>query len=77
VTASVIDPDLDTSSSFVESLVARLHVEYGGDPGTIRAQVSDLLARFAGARVQAFVPILVEKQLRDIYRRGSGRRPSS
>jgi hypothetical protein len=55
--------------SFVESLVARLHAEYGGDPQVIRRHVAAVLDRFAGARITAFVPILVEKQVRQRYRR--------
>jgi len=62
------------AASFVEPLVARLHSEYGGDARTIRTQVADVLAGFAGARVQAFVPILVEKRVREMWRR-SGVRP--
>jgi hypothetical protein len=59
--------------SFVESLVARLHAEYGVDPEVIRGRATDVLATFAGARVRAFVPILVEKRLRELYRgRGDG-----
>jgi hypothetical protein len=58
--------------SFVDRLVQRLHLEYGDDPGAIRALVDDVLATFAGARVQAFVPILVEKQVRQFYRRRNG-----
>jgi hypothetical protein len=66
------DRALDAASTaddhFVESLVGRLHTEYGGDPQAIRRQVTAALARFAGARVRAFVPILVEKQMRELYR---------
>ena len=58
----------------VESLVALLHAEYGVDPQVIRSR-AEVLATFAGARIQAFVPILVEKRLRELYRhagRGTG-----
>jgi hypothetical protein len=61
--------------SFVEPLVALLHAEYGVDPQAIRSRATEVLATFAGARIQAFVPILVEKRLREIYRhagRGTG-----
>ena len=61
------------TGSFVESLVARLHAEYGDDPATIRWHVEEVLATFAGAPVQAFVPILVEKRVRELYRRADGR----
>ncbi len=56
-------------TSFVDTLVARLHAEFGADPDEIRGRAVAALARFADARVQAFVPILVEKSLRDTYRR--------
>ena len=62
------------TGSFVESLVARLHAEYGDDPETIRWRVTQALARFAGAPVQAFVPILVEKRVRELYRRANAGR---
>jgi hypothetical protein len=60
---------------FVESLVALLHAEYGVDAQVIRSRATEVLATFAGARIQVFVPILVEKRLREIYRaagRGTG-----
>jgi hypothetical protein len=50
---------------FVDSLVARLHAEYGVDGELIRRLATDALEAFATARVQAFVPVLVEKTLRD------------
>ncbi|MGY1726384.1 three-helix bundle dimerization domain-containing protein [Geodermatophilus sp. SYSU D01062] len=49
-------------------LVARLSQEYGADPVEVRARAVAAFAAFAGARVQAFVPILVEKRLRERYR---------
>jgi hypothetical protein len=56
------------SGSFVDALVDRLHAEYGVDPHAIRNLALQVHDTFAGARVQAFVPILVEKRLREIYR---------
>jgi hypothetical protein len=56
------------SRSFVDPLVDRLHSEYGGDRQAIRRLALEALAFFAGARVQAFVPILVEKRLRQACR---------
>ena len=56
------------SGSFVDALVARLHAEYGVDLQAIRSQTAEVLATFAGARVQAFVPILVEERLRETFR---------
>jgi hypothetical protein len=57
--------------SFLDSLVERLHVEYGVDRELIRSRATEVLATFATARVQAFVPILVEKALRQTYRASS------
>ena len=67
-------PDLAVPGdwSFVDRLVERLHTEFGDDRQAIRRQVGAVLATFAGARVQAFVPILVEKQLLQTYRRRNG-----
>ena len=62
------------ASSFVEALVARLHAEFGDDPSTIRWRVETALSTFVGAPVQSFVPILVEKRVRELYRRGGGGR---
>ena len=61
------DPAARTGS-FVDALVDRLHSEFGIDPDAIRSLALQVLTTFAGARVQAFVPILVEKRLREIYR---------
>ena len=58
-------------SSFVDSLVERLHAEYGVDRELVRARATEVLATFATARVQAFVPILVEKAVRQTYRPSS------
>jgi hypothetical protein len=55
-------------ASFVDSLVGRLHAEYGVDRHEIRRLATEVLGTFAAARVQAFVPILVEKRLRATYR---------
>jgi hypothetical protein len=64
--------------SFVDSLVGQLHAEYGVDPQAIRSRAAEVLATFAGARVQVFVPILVEKRLRELYRaRGTGLGPAA
>ena len=68
----VADVAAHGKAHFVEPLVERLHTDYGGDPQAIRRLVAAELARFAGARVLAFVPILVEKQMRQIYRRRNG-----
>ncbi|MGY1807916.1 three-helix bundle dimerization domain-containing protein [Blastococcus sp. SYSU D00669] len=56
-------------ATFVDALALRLAAQYGADPDEVRARAESALAAFAGARVQAFVPILVEKKLREAYRR--------
>jgi hypothetical protein len=61
------DAAVPAVGSFVESLVERLCAEYHGDPRVVRRQVDAVLATFADARVRAFVPILVEKQVRRAY----------
>jgi hypothetical protein len=76
VTATVVEAGDDGAperpvprvGSFVDSLVALLHAEYGVDPQAIRSRATEVLETFAGARVQSFVPILVEKRLRELYR---------
>jgi hypothetical protein len=57
-------------ASFLDLLVVRLSEEYDVDPQVIRRLGLAGLASFAGAPVQAFVPILVEKRLRAMLRRG-------
>jgi hypothetical protein len=63
---------VSTGEPFLDALVARLSAQHGLDPQAVRSLGLQLLASFAGARVQAFVPVLVEKQLRDICRRRRG-----
>ena len=55
-------------TSSVDLLVTRIAREYGADPAEVREQAAKALAVFDGARVQAFVPILVEKRLRGTFR---------
>jgi hypothetical protein len=54
--------------SVVDAVVTRLHAEYGVDRDELRARADAALASFASARVQTFVPILVEKRVRNAYR---------
>ena len=71
VVAGVIPEDdgpLPLGTSFVDLLVTRIAREYGAVPAEVREQAAEVLAVFDGARVQAFVPILVEKRLRDTSR---------
>jgi hypothetical protein len=59
------------TASFVDSLVERLHADFGVDRELIRSRATEVLATFAGAPVQSFVPILVEKALRQGCRAGA------
>jgi hypothetical protein len=61
--------DIDRTSG-LDSVVARLSSEYDVDAEDVAAH-ADYLARvrFADARVTTFVPILIEKELRDVFRR--------
>jgi hypothetical protein len=68
-TAAQSRPDVLDGADFVDSLVARLHAEYGVDRDELRRLAAAALETFASARVQTFVPILVEKSLRDACRR--------
>jgi hypothetical protein len=68
------DGSLRSGHPFLDSLVARLHEEFGVDPERIRRLATELLGAFSTARVQAFVPILVEKRLRESFR---GMRPAA
>jgi hypothetical protein len=66
------DP-VPAGGSFLAPLVVRLSAEYGVDGQALRREGAEVLAGFASARVQAFVPILVEKRLREMLRGWSGR----
>ncbi|MGY1705587.1 three-helix bundle dimerization domain-containing protein [Geodermatophilus sp. SYSU D00697] len=73
VAAGVVPEDdepLPPGTSFVDLLVARIVRDHGADPAEVRERAAVALAAFAGARVQAFVPILVEKRVRESYRGG-------
>ena len=67
------DEALPGRDAVVEALVARLHEEFGVDAEQLRRMAVEVLGSFATARVQTFVPILVEKRLRETCR-GSRRR---
>ena len=68
VTAAVViaedDVPPDGRDPVVDSLVARLHAEFGVDPAHLRRLAVEAVGTFATAPVQTFVPILVEKRLR-------------
>ncbi|WP_158579911.1 three-helix bundle dimerization domain-containing protein [Geodermatophilus marinus] len=55
-------------ADFVGPLVERISEAYGVPRPEVEARAALVVARFAGARVQTFVPVLVEKELRAAYR---------
>jgi hypothetical protein len=61
-------------SSFLDSMIGRLQAEYGMDRRDLHPLATEVLGMFATARIQAFVPILVEKRLRSILRGQDGTR---
>jgi hypothetical protein len=65
VTAEVV---AGNGGTFLAPLVGRLAVEYGVDPELVGRLGATVLESFAGARVQTFVPVLVEKRLRETLR---------
>ena len=52
----------------VESLVSRMTHDYDVAPAVVRAYATAMFDRFADSRVQAFVPLLVERHVRDWLR---------
>jgi hypothetical protein len=70
--ADPLDGFVSLDASFVDGLVARVHAEFGVDPDQIRRLALEVLGSFASARVHVFVPILVEKRLRQTFRRSRG-----
>lgn len=63
----------------LEALVQRMCQEFDVvSVDEVRSHVLDAYADFADARVQTFVPVLVEKRLRHLLRRStSAMRPAS
>src|SRR4051794_24474527 len=55
----------------IDAMVARLSDDFHTDAGMVAEQAEDILRRrYADARVQSFIPILVERELRQILRAG-------
>ena len=70
VSAPVLEPAVARGHlpAFVEPLVQRICAEYGAAASEVRDRIADMLLGFANARIQTFVPILVEKRLQQMYR---------
>lgn len=57
------------ATSAVDGVVVRLSSAYDADEGDVADEAARIFEeRYAQARVQAFVPILIEKELRDRLR---------
>jgi len=55
----------------IEGVIARLCADFHVEADAVALQASAILRqRYAGARVQSFIPILVERELRDLLRAG-------
>lgn len=68
-------PSTDPVDARLEKLEERLLVEAGNDPAAVLAVGSHLAAaraRFAGATVRQYLPILVEREVRRRLREGAG-----
>lgn len=57
-------PVASPAPAVVDAMVGRLHTEYGVDRYELGRLAAAAFGTFATARVQTFVPILVEKRLR-------------
>jgi Protein of unknown function (DUF3562) len=55
-------------SVVLETIVERVATEFGAAREEVRSRALELLSGYADARVRSFVPILVEKRLRETYR---------
>lgn len=66
-----------SETSLVDTLVRRLCDQYEVDAALVHEYAAGVVAGFRGVRLQVFVPLLVEKQVRDILRRHHVRRDRS
>lgn len=61
----------ELDQTMLERLVARMCSRYDVAAADVRRHTEEALAEFDDARLRAFVPVLVEKQLRERLRRQS------
>lgn len=52
----------------LENIVLRMSRRFGVAESVVRAYVNEVAATFSNARIRSFVPILVEREIRDILR---------
>jgi hypothetical protein len=62
-------PAVDERAPFLEPLVLRISEEFAAERAEVHRRAVELLHDFRHARVRSFIPILVEKRLREAYRR--------
>ena len=60
---------VDEHPLFLEPLVLRISKEFAAERAEVHRRAVEFLGGFRHARVRSFIPILVEKQLRESYRR--------
>jgi len=61
----------DAASPLIDGLVPRLCADFDVDAEMVALQAAAILReRYAGARVQSFIPILIERELRELLRAG-------
>jgi hypothetical protein len=65
---SLVDNAAVARSDVVESLVTRMSSEYDVAPEVVRERAVAIFERFADSRVQSFIPLLVERHVRDWLR---------
>ena len=63
-TTETVVPELDAHR---DRIVAE-HTAHGHDEKAVRARLDAVCARFSGARVRSYLPVLVERALRDELR---------
>jgi len=67
---AVLDPSARVSS-LIDGVIARLSEDFNIETDAVALQASAILRqRYAEARVQSFIPILVERELRELLRAG-------
>jgi hypothetical protein len=68
-------PAADERAPFLEPLVLRISQEFAAERGEVHRRALEFLSGFRHARVRSFIPILVEKRLREAYRRSATSHP--
>jgi hypothetical protein len=69
VTLVIESPAVTGDDDVLGPVVARVCAEFGAHRAEVTARAAVYLAGFREARVRAYVPLLVEKKLRETYRR--------